>query len=264
MNRIEARLSTGKPALIVYLTIGDPSLDETADLVLACERGGADIVELGVPFSDPFADGPVIQRAMERALSNGAQPNTLGKSFEVVRAVRQKSQVPLVLFGYFNPLLQHGLARTAKEAAAAGVDGMLVVDLPPEESDDLDAELAKSGVCRIPLIAPTSSPARAKTIAARGSGFAYYVALAGVTGAGNLDTKEVERRVAELRPAIGKLPLAVGFGVRTAEDAAKISTVANGVVVGSALVKTIADAPDKSSRLTRATELCRTLKSKFA
>ncbi|HUS63096.1 MAG TPA: tryptophan synthase subunit alpha, partial [Kofleriaceae bacterium] len=253
MNRIVQRFrelgARHRAALIVYLTAGDPSLEETAALAMEAAAAGADILELGVPWSDPSADGPVIQRAMERALTTGgAGRDTLGKTLDVVRKIREHTDVPIVLFGYYNPLLQRGIARAVDEAAQAGVDGMLIVDLPPEESVEMDAALASAGLVRVPLLAPTTSVERARTIVARGGGFAYYVALTGVTGAGHLDIHEVTRRTRELRPALGGLPLAVGFGIRDAAGARAIADVADAVVVGSALVQAIADAPDANGR----------------
>jgi tryptophan synthase alpha chain len=262
-NRIVERFAAlaGQPALIPYLTVGDPSVDETAGLVLEAARAGADVIELGVPWSDPSADGPVIQRAMTRALSTGgAGTDTLGKSLAVVRAVRRQSEVPIVLFGYYNPLLQRGLARITREAAEAGVDGFLVVDLPPEESDELDGLLADAGLARVPLLAPTTSVERARLIARRASGFAYYVALTGVTGAGHLDVAEVARRTAELRPALEGLPLAVGFGIKDPAGARAVAAAADAVVVGSALVAAIEAASDAEGRRRAAATLIRSLK----
>jgi len=269
MNRLDEKFAELRAArragLIVYLTAGDPSLDETPSLVLEAARAGADVIELGVPWSDPSADGPVIQRAMERALSRGgAQGNTLGKTLDAVRAVRHASPVPIVLFGYYNPLFQRGLARVAGEARDAGVDGLLVVDLPPEESRDLDDELERVDLRRVPLLAPTTTVERARVIVERGGGFAYYVALTGVTGAGHLDVAEVARRTRELRPGCGNLPLAVGFGVRDGAGARAVAEVADAVVVGSALVQAIADAPTAKARLEAAYERVRALKDAIA
>lgn len=266
MNRLIARLQSlvekKEKGLVIYVTAGDPSLEETPSLLDAIARGGADVIELGVPWSDPSADGPVIQRAMERALSaGGAGTRTVEKTLAAVRAFRQRSDVPLVLFGYYNPLLQRGLPRVADEAKAAGVDGLLVVDLPPEESDALDAELARAGLSRVPLLAPTTSPERARAIAARGSGFAYYVAITGVTGAGHLDVAAVGRHAAALRPSLGALPLAVGFGVRDPDSARRLAAHCDAVVVGSAIVQAIADAPDAAARARVAEERVRALKS---
>jgi tryptophan synthase alpha chain len=261
MNRITSAFSDGKKKLIAYLTAGDPSIEESPGLILEAARAGADLIELGVPWSDPSADGPVIQAAMERALAGGA---TLTKVLAVVRAVRRESEVPIILFGYYNPLLQRGPERVAREAKEAGVDGFLVVDLPPEESDELDEPLAHHRLARVPLLAPTTSVERARDICARGGGFAYYVALTGVTGAGHLDAAEVARRVAELRPSLGALPLAVGFGIKDAAGARAVAEVADGVVVGSALVAAIAAAPDAAARKNAVRELIGSLKAAVA
>jgi tryptophan synthase alpha chain len=258
MNRLAHAFSDGKKKLIAYLTAGDPSLAETAGLVVEAARAGADIVELGVPWSDPSADGVVIQLAMQRALANGG---SLEKTLEIVREIRRESEVPIVLFGYYNPLFQRGPARVAKEAHAAGVDGFLVVDLPPEESDELDQPLLQNHLLRVPLLAPTTSAERAVTICARGGGFAYYVALTGVTGAGHLDVTQVARRAAELRPSLRNLPLAVGFGIKDAEGARAVAEVADAVVVGSALVSTIAAAPDAAARKNAVRVLISSLRS---
>ena len=264
-NRLTRRFAElrarGDKALIIYLTAGDPSLAETPGLLAEIARAGADVIELGVPWSDPSADGVVIQHAMERALSTGgAAHDTVTKTLQAVRSFRAGSEVPLVLFGYYNPLLQRGLARVVDEARSAGVDGMLVVDLPPEESGELDELLARASLSRVPLLAPTTSPERARAIAARGSGFAYYVALTGVTGAGHLDPVEVGRRTSVLRPSLAGLPLAVGFGVRDPESAHALAPHCDAVVVGSALVQAIAAAPDAATRLQVAFERVRALK----
>jgi tryptophan synthase alpha chain len=264
-NRLTRRFAElhqrGDKGLVIYLTAGDPSLDETPALLAEVARAGADVIELGVPWSDPSADGVVIQHAMERALSTGgAGHDTIGKTLAAVRKLRETSEVPVVLFGYFNPLLQRGLKRVVQEARDAGVDGMLVVDLPPEESDEIDALLAEAQLSRVPLLAPTTSPERARSIAARGSGFAYYVALTGVTGAGHLDVGDVGARALALRPSLGALPLAVGFGVRDPESARALSSHADAVVVGSALVQAIAEAPDAKARKKVAYERVHALK----
>ena len=265
-NRLVARMGAlaakQEKALVAYVTAGDPSLAETPALLAEIARGGADIIELGVPWSDPSADGVVIQRAMERALSTGgAAHDTVAKTLAAVRALRQESDVPVVLFGYYNPLLQRGLGRVAGEARDAGVDGVLVVDLPPEESLELDGALAGAGLSRVPLLAPTTSPERARVIVERASGFAYYVALTGVTGARTLDIADVGRRTAALRPALGSLPLAVGFGVHDPESARALAPCCDAVVVGSALVQAIADAPDAAARQNVAYERVRALKA---
>jgi tryptophan synthase alpha chain len=242
MNRIARAFADGKKKLVAYLTAGDPSLEETAALVVEAARAGADIIELGVPWSDPSADGPVIQLAMQRALAAGGN---LAKTLACVAAIRRESDVPIVLFGYYNPIFQRGAERVAAEAREAGVDGVLVVDLPPEESDELDGPLGRHGLVRVPLLAPTTTVERAGEICARGGGFAYYVALTGVTGAGHLDAGDVSRRVAELRPSLGGLPLAVGFGIKDAAGARAVAQAADAVVVGTALVSAIAGAADR-------------------
>ena len=249
MSRIGACFSSlrakDRRGLVAYLTCGDPHLDETIDLVREAEDAGADIIELGVPWSDPSADGPTIQRAMERALAGGT---TLARTLETIAALRRVSQIPLVLFGYYNPILARGVERVAREAAAAGVDGVLTVDLPLEEAAELDVPLAAQGIDRIPLLTPTTDAARAARQAARGSGFAYYVSLTGVTGAGHLDVAEVGRALERLRPALGALPLAVGFGVKDAATARALGQHADAVVVGSALVEAIAGGKDPADR----------------
>jgi tryptophan synthase alpha chain len=264
-NRLVARMAAlaakKEKALVTYVTAGDPSLAETPALLAEIARAGADVIELGVPWSDPSADGVVIQHAMERALATGgAGHDTIAKTLDAVRAFRKQSEVPVVLFGYFNPLLQRGLQRVADEARDAGVDGVLVVDLPPEESVELDRELQRTGLSRVPLLAPTTTPERARTIVARASGFAYYVALTGVTGAGHLDVADVGRRAAALRPSLGALPLAVGFGVRDPKSARALAPHCDAVVVGTALVQAIAEAPDAAARQRAAYERVRALK----
>ncbi|MSP60011.1 MAG: tryptophan synthase subunit alpha [Myxococcales bacterium] len=257
-RRFAALQQRGEKGLIVYLTCGDPSLAESAALVIEAAAAGADVIELGVPWSDPSSDGPVIQRAMERALVAGG---TLRRTLEVVAEVRRWSEVPIVLFGYYNPILALGPERAAEAAARAGVDGLLTVDLALEEAEELDGPLRARGLDRIPLLAPTTTPERAARHAARGSGFAYYVSLTGVTGAGHLDAAAVGDRVRALRPALGSLPLAVGFGVKDAASARAVGANADAVVVGSALVQAIHDAQGAESRLHAVRSLVSTLKS---
>jgi tryptophan synthase alpha chain len=227
----------GEKGLIVYLTAFDPMRERSLQLLFDAARGGADVLEIGVPWSDPTADGPVIQRAMLRGLSAGASlPRVLG----LIGELRQAVTVPIVLFGYYNPVLCYGPARFARDAAAAGIDGVLMVDLPPEESAELDLPLREAGIKRVPLLGPTTSPQRAAKIASgpASGGFAYYVALTGVTGAGHLNLHDVAARTAALRPAVN-LPLAVGFGVKDGAMAAALAHVpaCDAVVVGSAIVQ---------------------------
>ena len=242
MSRITQRFAAlraqGRKALIPYVTAGDPTPGATVPLMHAMVAAGVDIIELGVPFSDPMADGPVIQQACERALEHHT---SLRHVLEMVREFREKnSDTPVVLMGYLNPVEVMGYADFARSAADAGVDGVLTVDLPPEEGHDLVAELRNNGIDPIFLIAPTTGPARIERICKAASGFVYYVSLKGVTGAATLDTNEVAAKVAEIK-AVTDLPVGVGFGIRDAASAAAIAEVADAVVVGSALVRRIAE-----------------------
>jgi tryptophan synthase alpha chain len=259
VNRIVSLFAARKkPALVLYLTAGDPSFEETPGLIETIAEAGGDLIELGIPWSDPSADGPAIQKAMSRALDG--RKNIVPSVLDTVQKARQHCEAPIVLFGYWNPILQRGVSWTAKEAKSAGADGFLVVDLPDEECAELDAECRKNDLCRIPLLAPTTPLDRAGRIAARGSGFAYYVSLTGTTGAASLDVSAVGSKVAALRPALGALPLAVGFGVRSAETARLIGRFADAVVVGSALVERIAAGKDAHDRRLKAAELVRELR----
>lgn len=240
MNRIDARLSAlareGKKALIPFITAGDPHPSLTVELMHALVRGGADVIELGIPFSDPMADGPVIQAASERALAHNVS------LADVIRLVadfrRTDADTPVVLMGYLNPIEAMGYAAFACTAAAAGVDGVLTVDCPPEESADYAAVLKAEGLDTIFLIAPTTPASRIEAVAAVASGYVYYVSLKGVTGSGALDTAEVARKVAELRQYL-KLPIGVGFGIRDGQTARQVGDVADAVVIGSRLVQEI-------------------------
>jgi tryptophan synthase alpha chain len=230
--RLRAR---GERALVVYVMAGDPSLAETRRLVIEAERRGADLVELGVPFSDPLADGPVIQRAGTRALAAGT---TLARVLELVATLRAEVRLPLVLFTYYNPVLAFGLKSFARTAVDAGADGVIVPDLPYEEADPLRAEAEPAGLDMIQLVAPTSPPARLKTIARVSRGFIYVVSLQGVTGERRALPPGLEAQVRTVRLVTTK-PVCVGFGVSTPEHAAAVGRVADGVVVGSAIVRTI-------------------------
>lgn len=236
----------GRKALIPFITAGDPGLSATGRLIGVLEDAGADIVELGIPFSDPMADGPVIQRASERALARGA---TLGKILRLVASVRRKGmQSPILLMGYYNPILSYGLGRYARDAARAGVDATLVVDLPPEESGEFDQELRKVGIDLIYLLAPTSGADRIRLVTRRARGFIYFVSITGITGAGLRSEGEIRKRVAEIRRRT-RLPIAVGFGISKPAEAARIARFADGVVVGSALVGLIShSAPHQLTR----------------
>jgi tryptophan synthase alpha chain len=245
-----------RAALVIYLCAGDPDLATSLRLMKAIAKAGADVIEVGVPFSDPTADGPVIQRASERALASGT--NLLGV-LDTVAELRRESQVPVVLFGYYNPILAHGDAEVAKRSAAAGVDGMLVVDLPPEEAGPLYTEIKKHGISLVPLVAPTTSNARLQYVAKFADAFVYYVSLTGVTGAAT-DLSAAAERATEVAKHMG-LPVAVGFGVKTPEDARLVARSADGVVVGSAICTTIEAAPSPDIAVTRVSELVASLRA---
>ncbi|QEA40354.1 tryptophan synthase subunit alpha [Pistricoccus aurantiacus] len=245
MNRIDQRFAAlkrqGRKALIPYITAGDPTPRHTVGFMQALVKAGADIIELGMPFSDPMADGPVIQKACERALKQGTR---LSHLFEMVSEFRQSDQeTPVVLMGYLNPIERLGYERFADLAREAGVDGVLMVDMPPEEADQLGPIFKERGLATIFLVAPTTSESRAATIVAQAQGYIYYVSLKGVTGAATLDVASIERHLAPLREMTA-LPLCVGFGIRDGETAAAVAQVADGVIVGSALVNHIAAGGD--------------------
>ena len=240
MSRLATRFAELRAArragLVIFVTAGDPHPDQTIELMHALVAAGADVLELGVPFSDPMADGPVIQRASERALSQGMD---LRRVLDQVRAFRQTdTTTPVVLMGYLNPIEQMGVERFADAAAAAGVDGALTVDLPFDEEPAHAAALRSAGLDSIFLLAPTSGPERARAVAAQASGFLYYVSVRGVTGAGKVDLADVEAQVQALTQHT-VLPVGVGFGVRTPQAAAQIAGFADAVVVGSAVIEQI-------------------------
>ncbi len=249
MSRLAERFAAlrrqGRKALIPYVTAGDPEPSATVPLLHALVGAGADVLELGVPFSDPMADGPVIQQAAERALQHHV---SLHQVLDMVREFRRRDTItPVVLMGYLNPVEVLGYTAFARDAAAAGVDGVLTVDLPPEEADEFVPAMRAQGIDPIFLLAPTSDDARLQRILAVASGFVYYVSLRGVTGAAHLDLTEVRSRVAAIQRQT-TLPVGVGFGIGTPEAAAEVATFADAVVVGSALVKRIAAlaaTPDK-------------------
>lgn len=228
-----------RTALISFVTAGDPSLEHTVPAMHALVAGGTDILELGVPFSDPEAEGPAIQASSERALANGV---TLRKVLDMVRTFRDQDQTtPIILMGYLNSVLaMQGFAATAQQA---GVDGLIMVNLPPEAATEMQADLAAHDINLIYLIAPTTTDERAQMILQRASGFVYYVSLKGITGADNLRTDEVAARLASLRQHT-QLPMCVGFGIKDAATAAEVAKVADGVVVGSALVQSLAQHSD--------------------
>ena len=240
MSRIpatfEALKARGRKALIPFITAGDPSLATTVPLMHALVEAGADIIELGVPFSDPMADGPAIQRASERALR---QHTSLRGVLGAVRQFRdQDARTPVVLMGYANPIEAMGAARFAAAAAQAGVDGVLVVDYPPEEGSELLAELKQRSIDSIYLLSPTSEDARIQQVGRVASGYVYYVSLKGVTGASHLDLAEVGRKIPQIQSFI-KLPIGVGFGIRDGETARAVAPLSDAVVIGTRLVQEI-------------------------
>ncbi|MCL4761250.1 MAG: tryptophan synthase subunit alpha [Burkholderiales bacterium] len=246
MSRLDAtfarRRAEGRAALVPFVTAGDPSPDLTVAVVRALVAAGADAVELGVPFSDPMADGPVVQRASERAL---ARKVGLGDVLAMVREIRRAdASTPIVLMGYANPIEAMGAERFAERAREAGVDGVLVVDYPPEEAQEFAALLGAHALAPIFLVSPTTPEARIEAIARLARGFVYYVSLKGVTGAGHLDTAEVARKLAQIRRHV-KLPVGVGFGIRDAASACAIAEHADAVVIGSRIIQEIeAGAPE--------------------
>jgi tryptophan synthase alpha chain len=241
-SRIAQRLGSlakqGRKALVPYLCVGDPDLDTSERAVLAAAEAGADIIELGVPFSDPIADGPVIQEASQRALAAGS---SLPRVLELVTSVRRRTDVPILLFGYYNPFYRYGDEALVADAKAAGVDGILCVDLPPEEAGPLVNACRKHGVDRIFLLAPTSDDPRLAAVAKVASGFVYFVSVTGVTGARASAPQGIEELVARVRDRTG-LPVGVGFGISSPRQAVEVAAYSELVVVGSALVRTMHEA----------------------
>lgn len=226
-----------RAALIAYVTAGDPSPERTPVLVAALERGGVDLIELGVPFSDPIADGPVIQAGSERALKAGT---TLRKVLDIARTIRTTSEIPILLFTYLNPALRYGFENLARDAKAAGVDGCLLTDLSVEEAAPYVESMRKAGLDTVFLAAPTSTPRRLKLVAQYSTGFVYVVSRSGVTGERTALAATLEPLLASVR-AVTELPLAAGFGISSPEQAATVARIADGVVVGSALVRMIGE-----------------------
>ncbi len=243
-------------ALITFITAGDPSLEMTEDLILAMEGAGADIIELGIPFSDPMADGPTIQASSERALGKGVHiRDVLG----LVRKVREKSDIPIVLFGYYNPVYAYGTARFARDARRAGADGVLMVDLPPEEADALEGALRAEGLALVFLLTPVSDEKRMRLVASRGSGFIYFVSLTGVTGARVKMKARVAGHIRELR-RFTDLPVGVGFGVSGPAQARELGASADGVIVGSAIINIIAGTRGRKKTLSEVARFVTSLK----
>ncbi len=235
----------GRKALILFMTAGDPGLKKNEDLILACEKEGADILELGVPFSDPLADGPVIQASSMRALKR--RTTLAGILGAVRRARRRGAELPILLMSYLNPLLRHGAARFAREARAAGVDGVIVPDLPPEEGRAFARTLRSAGLDTVYFLAPTSSDERVRRVARASSGFIYYVSLTGVTGAAHASPGRIEGHLRRIR-RMARLPVCVGFGISTPAQAKRMARSADGVIVGSALVRALAARPGVTAK----------------
>ncbi|MEI9864725.1 MAG: tryptophan synthase subunit alpha [Limisphaerales bacterium] len=241
MNRIVEKFAqlkrAGKKAFVVYIGAGDPNLEATRQLALAFDKAGVDVLELGVPFSDPLADGLVNQLAAQRGLESGTTPPKL---LETIVAIRKESQIPIVLYIYFNLIHKVGMEKFIAAAAKAGVDGLLVLDLPPEESDNYEALMKQAGLCHIYLVAPTTPDDRMELIVKRGSGFIYYISREGVTGMQTSVATNLASQVAKIR-AHTDLPIAVGFGISNTEQAKLVASEADGCVVGSAIVNQIAE-----------------------
>lgn len=246
-----------KPGLVTYVTAGDPDLDRTAGILRALDRAGADVLEVGVPFSDPLADGPVIQRATERALAAGT---TLSGVLDLLHSMRGEIEAPIVIFSYANPILRLGAERFADRAAAAGVDGVLILDLPIEEADDFRAMLAKRGIDTILLLSPTTTDVRLRRAAELGSGFLYAISRLGVTGARDSLADGAQEMVRRIR-TVSDLPVALGFGISKPDHVREVGQWADAAVVGSALVNVIAREGASRDLNTRVEEYVRWLKS---
>lgn len=264
MLRIEEKfkaleLSESK-AFIPYITAGDPSLEATEQIILELERSGADIIELGVPFSDPVADGPVIQRASERAL---ALHVSVRDCLDLVSRVRKQSEIPIVLFSYLNPLLSLGIERVGDKLREAGVDGVIATDLVPEEAKEFRAVMTAAGIDTIFLVAPTSTDERIKLVAEASTGFVYAVSRTGVTGVRQSLSEAAADLVGRVR-RFTDLPVAVGFGISTPEQAATVGGLADGVIIGTRLVRAVADAADRSAAVAAVTDLLRATRDSLA
>ncbi len=253
MNRLDAKFSElkikGEKALVGFVAAGDPTLPDSLRLITAMCRAGLDILELGIPFSDPTADGPVIQRAAARALKEGT---SLTRAMEMTKALRERTDIPIILFSYYNPIFAYGLESFYRDSLAAGADGVLIVDLPHEESRELTEYWEKENdFSLIRLVAPTTPKERMKQIAGNASGFLYLVSKTGVTGSAGLDTGDVRNHIADLR-SVTRLPICVGFGISTPDDAKILAPHADGIVIGSAFERTIEEHlrdPDLANRL---------------
>jgi len=241
VKRIEKKFSSlkkkGEKALVAYLTAGYPDLRVTREIILAFDRAGVDVLELGIPFSDPTADGPVIQEASQAALKNGV---TLARVLDLLADLRVSTEIPVILFSYYNPIFVFGAERFARQAAAAGADGVLVVDLPVEEAAELRKSTDGAGLDFITLVAPTTGIDRAKKMVKGASGFIYYISLTGVTGSGGPVVEEIRDRISAIRK-MSDLPVVAGFGISNTSQAREIAPVADGIVVGSAIIRLIGE-----------------------
>jgi tryptophan synthase alpha chain len=261
LSRIEERFralrAEKRTALVIYLTVGDPSVEDSYACALAAVRAGADVVELGVPFSDPTADGPVISAASYRAIHQGG---SLRAVLDVARRLRAETDAVLVPFSYFNPIVAFGEAAFPRAAAAAGADALLIVDLPPEEGSELRAGARAAELGMVPLVAPTTGREREALLVRHGSGFVYYVSVTGVTGSKAAPLEEAAKTAAGVRERSG-LPVVVGFGIRTPEQARTVAKAGvDGIVVGTEIVRTIAEAPDRATRVERVGEMVAALR----
>jgi tryptophan synthase alpha chain len=261
MSRISATFERlrqqKKKALIPFITAGYPDLSTTKRLIFQCEKCGADLLELGVPFSDPMADGPIIQYASEKALAQGT---SLEQILGMVKTVRRKSSIPIILMGYYNPFFKFGLKAFTRAAKDAGVDGLLVVDLPPEEAVEMKIHTDRAGLDLIFLLAPTSGPERIDSIVKHATGFIYYVSLTGVTGVRSKLDRSIRNQLETIRKK-SSLPICVGFGISTPEHAKTVARWADAVVVGSALIKIISGSTSKAEAVQNAGRFIRTLKA---
>lgn len=251
MSRLETRFATlreeGRGGLVTFVTAGDPTTEISAEILAGLPGAGADIIELGMPFTDPMADGPSIELASGRALTKG---QNMAKTLEMVSAFRKNDgDTPIVLMGYYNPIHAYGREKFAADVAAAGVDGLIIVDLPPEEEDEFRPYAESSGVDIVRLIAPTSTDARIGTLVENASGFVYYVSVRGITGTSSAAASDIASNVGRIK-SLTDLPVAVGFGIRTPEQAAEVAAVADASVVGTAIVEKIANALDENGNAT--------------
>ena len=248
--------SEGRKALIPFITAGYPDINTTEKFIYELEKSGADLIELGVPFSDPMADGPVIQMASERSLANGTNLKTI---LELVKKVRKRTEIPIILMGYYNPFFIYGLKRISRDAKDAGVDGFLIVDLPPEEAGEMKAQTDRAGLDIIFLLAPTSDEKRINLITKNGTGFIYYVSLTGVTGIRSELDRDIRKQIKKIRRKT-RLPIGVGFGISSPAHAKRVAKWADAVVVGSAIIKIVENSSSKKQMVQRVGKFVNDLK----